>query len=66
MFKHLVSYFFQDALSDNNHHPVVDKTCNNAQDKNTCQYSHCLIQLAEIRILLSYQREDKIVQQESQ
>ena len=62
MFKHFISDLLQHALADHNHHTVVYKTGNDTQYKNAGQNRHSFIQFREIRILLSHQRQDIIVQ----
>ena len=66
MFKHLIPDFFQYALTDDNHHPAVNEGGDDAQSKDTSQYSQSFIQLCKIRIGVSDQRDDVVVQQEPQ
>ena len=66
MFKHIVTDTFQHALTDINHCSGIDKCSNYTKKENTAKNGKRLIQFCKVRICLSDQRNDKIIQQEFQ
>ena len=66
MLEHIVTDTLEYTLSNENHHSGIDKGSNYTQCKNTAKYCKCFIKFCEIRICLSDQRNDKIIQQEFQ
>ena len=66
MFEHFVPDFLQYALTDDNHHPAVNERGDDAQDKDTGQHSQSLVQFRKIRVGISDQRNDVVIQQEPQ
>ena len=66
MFEHVITDTLEHTLSDENHHSCINKCGNNTQCKNRAKNCQCFIQLCKVRIRLSDQRNDKIIQQEFQ
>ena len=64
--KHLVSDTLEHALTDHNHHSAIYKCSDNADQKDCSQHRQRRIQFCVIRILLTDQRNDKVVQQKLQ
>ena len=63
MFKHIITYSFEHTLSDINHHSCINKRCSHTGQEDTSQNCQCFIKAGEIRLFLSDQRKDKIIQQ---
>ena len=62
MFKHIVTYSFEHTLSDINHHSCIDKCGNNTCKENASKNCQCFIKPGKVRLFLSNQRKDKIIQ----
>ena len=66
MLKHVITNALEHTLSDENHHSGINKCSNYTQGKNSAKYCKSFIQLCEVRIRLSDERNDEIIQQEFQ
>ena len=66
MFEHIVPHFFQDALSDINHHSGVSKGRRHSHKEDTGKNRKRAVKSGKIRSLLPDQRNDKVVQKELQ
>ena len=66
MFEHIVPHFFQNALSDINHHSGVSKGRRHSHKEDTGKDRKRTVKSGKIRSLLTDQRDDKVIQKEFQ
>ena len=66
MLEHIITDTFKHTLTDINHHSGINKCGNHTKCKNTAKDYKCLIEFCKVRICLSDQRDDKVIQQKFQ
>ena len=66
MLEHIITDTLKNTLTDINHHSGINKCGNHTKCENAAKDCKCLIEFCKVRICLSDQRDDKVIQQKFQ